>query len=143
MTARSFLLALAVTLTIPVAAQAQQDVPPAPYAYAQIADPAKERVAHDLMATLRCLVCQGQSLIDSDAPLAGDMRHEVRSRIAAGESPDAVRAWLIERYGLWVTYDPPLTPATLLLYAAPIVALGAGLWIAARRFRRRGRGAEA
>lgn len=130
------LFAAALLLT-PLPTLAQQAVPPAPYAYTQIADPAKERAAHDLMATLRCLVCQGQSLIDSDAALAGDMRHEVRSRIAAGESPDAVRAWLIQRYGLWVTYEPPLTPATALLYAAPLLALGGGLLIALRRFRRR------
>ncbi|PKQ00155.1 MAG: hypothetical protein CVT74_05225 [Alphaproteobacteria bacterium HGW-Alphaproteobacteria-13] len=78
-------------------AAAQDRLPPAPYAYQQLNDPAKEAQAKALMDTLRCLVCQGQSIADSDAPLAGDMRHEVRAKIAAGESPDAIRAWLDRR----------------------------------------------
>ncbi len=60
------------------------------------------------METLRCVVCQGQSIADSDASMAGDMRALVRSRIAAGETPQAIRAWLIERYGDYNSYDPPL-----------------------------------
>ena len=58
------------------------------------------------MEELRCLVCQGQSIADSDAELAGDMRDLVRRRIAAGEKPAAIRAWLIERYGNWISYKP-------------------------------------
>ncbi len=69
------------------------------------------------METLRCLVCQGQSIADSDAEMAGDMRSLVRQRIAAGESPAQVRAWLIERYGDYVTYDPPLSWITCALVA--------------------------
>ena len=62
------------------------------------------------METLRCLVCQGQSIADSDAEMAGDMRALVRERIAArARSPDAIRDWLIARYGDYVTYDPPLS----------------------------------
>ena len=58
------------------------------------------------MQELRCLVCQGQSIADSDAELAGDMRDLVRRRIAAGEKPEQIRAWLIERYGDWISYRP-------------------------------------
>ncbi|HMQ19993.1 MAG TPA: cytochrome c-type biogenesis protein CcmH, partial [Sphingopyxis sp.] len=78
-------------LALPLSAAAQDRLPPAPYAYEQLRDPAKEAQAKALMEELRCLVCQGQSIADSDAPLAGDMRHEVRSKIAAGESPEAIK----------------------------------------------------
>jgi hypothetical protein len=74
--------------------------------------PRQEREAKALMETLRCLVCQGQSIADSDAEMAGDMRAMVRQRILAGERPEQIRAWLISRYGNWVSYDPPLEPAT-------------------------------
>ena len=68
-------------------ALAQDSLPPAPYAYRQLDDPALEAKAHELMLTLRCLKCQSQSIADSDAPMAGDMRSQVRIRIAAGEDP--------------------------------------------------------
>jgi cytochrome c-type biogenesis protein CcmH len=89
------------------------------------------------MEQLRCLVCQGQSISDSDADLAGDMRHMVRSRILAGEKPGQVRRWLIERYGNWVSYNPPVEPATWPLWAAPLVLLGLGAWLARKRFKGR------
>ena len=119
-------------------ASAQSAMPPAPYAYRQIADPKLEKQARALMDELRCLVCQGQSIADSDAPLAGDMRSEVRERIMAGETPDAIRKWLIDRYGNWVTYDPPLAADTIALYLLPIVALLGGLFLVFRRFSLRG-----
>src|SRR3546814_18744293 len=97
-----------------------------PFAYQKHADPAKEAKAKALMETLRCLVCQGQSIADSDAPLAGDMRHAVRSKIAAGESPDAIRKWLVARYGNWVSYAPPLDGETELLGRAPLLFLAIG-----------------
>ncbi|WP_067110086.1 cytochrome c-type biogenesis protein [Sphingopyxis granuli] len=125
---------LAVLFAFP--AMAQDRLPPAPYAYQQLADPAQEAQAKALMETLRCLVCQGQSIADSDAPLAGDMRHEVRSKIAAGESPDAIRTWLIARYGNWVSYDPPFDAATALLWLGPLLFLALGGWLAFGRFRR-------
>jgi cytochrome c-type biogenesis protein CcmH len=111
-------------------------LPPAPYAYQQLADPAQEAKAKALMDTLRCLVCQGQSIADSDAPLAGDMRNEVRGKIAAGESPDAIRSWLIARYGNWVSYDPPFDMATAFLWLGPLLFLALGGWLAFGRFRR-------
>jgi cytochrome c-type biogenesis protein CcmH len=123
---------LALTLTAPIAAQNR--LPPAPLAYKQLDDPAQEAKAKTLMDELRCLVCQGQSIADSDAPLAGDMRHEVRSKIAAGENPDAIREWLIARYGNWVTYNPPLDAGTALLWVGPILFLLGGLWLARGRF---------
>ena len=116
---------------------AQSALPPARYAYTQLADPAQEAAAKGLMETLRCLVCQGQSIADSDADMAGDMRSLVRQRIAAGERPEAIRTWLIERYGNWVSYRPPVEPLTWPLWAAPVLLLGAGAWLARGRFRRK------
>jgi cytochrome c-type biogenesis protein CcmH len=89
------------------------------------------------METLRCLVCQGQSISDSDAEMAGDMRALVRRRIAAGEEPEAIRKWLIGRYGNWVSYEPPVEPVTWPLWGAPLLMLALGLWLARGRFRRR------
>jgi cytochrome c-type biogenesis protein CcmH len=116
---------------------AQNAVPPAPYAYKQLDDPALEAKAMALMEELRCLKCQSQSIADSDAPMAGDMRSQVRERIAAGEQPEAVRAWLIDRYGNWLSYNPPLDSATALLWAAPLLVLAAALALAWGRFRKR------
>ncbi|WP_374526339.1 cytochrome c-type biogenesis protein CcmH [Sphingopyxis sp.] len=128
--------ALLVLFAAPIAAQDR--LPPAPYAYQQLRDPVEEAKAKELMETLRCLVCQGQSIADSDAPLAGDMRHEVRTKIAAGESPDAIRKWLVARYGNWVSYDPPFDAATALLWLGPLLFLALGGWLAFGRFRRGG-----
>ena len=123
------LLALLVVLAAPVAAQ--DLLPPAPYAYQQIEDPALEAKAQALMETLRCLKCQSQSIADSDAPMAGDMRHQVRTRIAAGEDPEQVRAWLVARYGDYVSYKPTVSATTWPLFAIPLVLLalvGLILW---------------
>lgn len=127
-------MAAMLVLAAPAPAQSR---PPADYANVQLPDPAKEAEATALMGTLRCLVCQGQAIIDSDADMAGDMRSLVRQRIAAGESAAEVRDWLIARYGDYVTYDPPVSAVTLPLWLAPIVLLAFGLWIARASFRRR------
>jgi cytochrome c-type biogenesis protein CcmH/NrfF len=116
---------------------AQDKLPPAPYAYQQLADPAQEAKAHALMQTLRCLQCQGQSIADSDAPIAGDMRHQVRLRIKAGEEPEAIRAWLIERYGDYVSYAPHLSASTWPLFVAPALLVLIALLVLRRRIRRR------
>lgn len=126
------LLALALSFAAPSAAQ--NSLPPAPLAYKQLDDPAQEAKAAALMHELRCLVCQGQSIADSDAPLAGDMRHEVRTKIAAGEEPEAVRSWLIARYGNWVTYNPPFEAETAFLWLGPLLFLLGGVWLARSRF---------
>ncbi|MES2338720.1 MAG: cytochrome c-type biogenesis protein [Pseudomonadota bacterium] len=111
--------------------------PPAHYADTQLRDPAREAQAKALMETLRCLVCQGQSIADSDADMAGDMRALVRQRIAAGQTPGQVRAWLVARYGDYVSYDPPMSALTAPLWLAPLLLLGIGAWIARASFKRR------
>ncbi len=127
---------LLVALASPVSAQTRT---PADYADTQLRDPAKEAEAKALMATLRCLVCQGQSIADSDADMAGDMRSLVRRRIADGESAAEVRDWLIARYGDYVTYDPPMSAVTAPLWLTPLVLLALGAWIARASFRKRKR----
>ena len=129
----SLLMAL---VAVPLAAQG--DVPPAPYAYRQLDDPAQEAAAQELMETLRCLKCQSQSIADSDAPMAGDMRHQVRIRIAAGEAPEDVRAWLTSRYGDYVSYKPEVSATTWPLFAVPLLLLLVAGGILYRRFGRRG-----
>ena len=131
---RALILFLSLALAAPLAAQ--DSLPPAPYAYRQLEDPAKEKAAQDLMMTLRCLTCQSQSIADSDAPIAGDMRNQVRLRIKAGEDPEAVRAWLIERYGDYVSYAPHVNSLTWPLFAAPLVLLALAALLLRRRFRR-------
>ena len=131
---KRLLLALAL-IAAPVLADS--DLPPAPLADTQLPDPKREAQAQALMETIRCLVCQGQSIADSNAELAGDMRAMVRERIAAGEKPAAIRAWLVRRYGSWVTYDPPFDRVTWVLWAAPVLFVAAGLLVARSSFRRR------
>jgi cytochrome c-type biogenesis protein CcmH len=117
---------------------AQDLLPPAPYAYRQLDDPALEAQARELMETIRCLKCQSQSIGDSDAQMAGDMRHEVRTRIAAGESPAQVRARLVERYGDYVSYEPRVSATTWPLFAIPVLLFVVAVLIVGRRMRRRG-----
>jgi cytochrome c-type biogenesis protein CcmH len=111
-------------------------MPSSPLAYTQLADPRQEAEAKALMETLRCLVCQGQSIADSNADMAGDMRALVRERIRAGEKPEAIRRWLIDRYGEYVSYRPPVEPLTWPLWGAPFVLLAGGLFLARGRFRK-------
>jgi cytochrome c-type biogenesis protein CcmH len=114
---------------------ADSNLPPAYWANRQLPDPKQEARAEALMEELRCLVCQGQSIADSDAELAGDMRDLVRRRIAAGEKPDAVRAWLVQRYGSWISYKPTDEPAAWPLWLAPLALLLAGAFLIRRRIR--------
>lgn len=129
---RWLLVLLLMLLAGPLAAQ--DSLPPAPFAYRQLDDPALEAKARALMETLRCLKCQSQTIADSDAPMAGDMRSQVRQRIAAGEDPDAIRAWLVERYGDYVSYAPRVTAMTWPLFAAPLVLLLLAAALLRRRF---------
>lgn len=112
---------------------ADSNLQPAYWANRQLPDPNQEAKAQALMAELRCLVCQGQSIADSDAELAGDMRDMVRRRIAAGEEPSAVRDWLIQRYGSWISYKPTDELSAWPLWLAPIVLLLIGAWLIRRR----------
>lgn len=132
-----FALLAAILAAAAMPAVAQDSMPPAPYAYNQLSDPEQEAKAQDLMETLRCLKCQSQSIADSDAPMAGDMRHQVRTRIAEGEEPEAIRAWLVERYGDYVSYAPTVSETTWPLFAVPLLLIlvaGIILW---RRLRAR------
>ena len=138
---RQFVTALLMTLSLatlaPMAVRAQSALPPAPYANRQLDDPALEAKASALMHTIRCLTCQSQSIADSDASMASDLRSEIRERIAAGEDPEAIRAWLIERYGDWISYKPTNDPILWPLWAAPLLLIGGGGWLAYSRMRRR------
>ncbi|MBC9031144.1 cytochrome c-type biogenesis protein CcmH [Sphingomonas sp. JC676] len=131
------LLALGLALLAATPVLADSKLPPSPLSYSQLPDPVQEAKAKALMETLRCLVCQGQSIADSDAEMAGDMRALVRERVAKGEKPEAIRKWLVQRYGDYVTYDPPLSWVTAPLWLTPIVLIVAGLFLARRLFRRR------
>ena len=134
---RVLLLALAAfALAMPAGAQTASS---APLANVQLADPSDEARAQALMEELRCLTCQSQSIADSNAPMAGDMRHQVRARIAAGESPEQVRAWLVERYGDYVTYRPGFDTATWPLFVLPLLFV---IVAGAMLLRRLGRGGE-
>lgn len=139
MRARALLCAALVALVAAGPAWADSSLPPAPLANVQLKDPAKEAQAQALMATLRCVVCQGQSIADSNAEMAGDMRSLVRTRIAGGQSPTQIRDWLIARYGDYISYDPPFSALTAPLWIAPLVLLAIGAWLARGSFRRRGR----
>jgi cytochrome c-type biogenesis protein CcmH len=113
----------------------------APFAHAvqpdeMLGDPILEARARALSAELRCMVCQNQSIDDSDAPLARDIRLLIRERIVKGESNDAVRGFLVSRYGDFILLKPPFKPETLLLWAGAPLALALGalaMWRAARR----------
>ena len=130
---RAAAVALALVAATPAAAQTAN----AALAYTQLPDADQERRARALMETLRCIVCQGQSIADSDADMAGEMRAVVRQRIAAGQTPRQIRDWMITRYGRYISYDPPLDAATIPLWIAPLLLLLAGIWLARGSFRRR------
>lgn len=132
-------LAVALLIALAAPAFADSNLPPSYWAYRQLPDAKQEAKAQELMQEIRCLVCQGQSIADSDAELAGDMRDLVRRRIAAGEKPEQVRAWLIERYGDWISYRPSAKPIAWPLWAAPVVLLIFGAAVAAGRLRRKRR----
>ncbi|WP_428990290.1 cytochrome c-type biogenesis protein [Methylocapsa aurea] len=105
-----------------------------------LADPKLEARARAIASELRCLVCQNQSIDDSDAPLAKDLRVIVRERLKDGASDAQVRDYVVARYGDFVLLRPPVKPETLLLWAAPGLALLGGafaIYAAVRRGRRR------
>ena len=118
-------------------ALADSSMPAAPYANKQLPDAEREKAAQALMLSVRCLVCQGQSIADSNSDMASDMRAMIRKRIEAGEKPEDIRAWLIERYGNWVSYKPVFNAETAPLWIAPLALLGIGFMLARGRFRKR------
>ncbi len=102
-------------------------------------DPALEQRALDISRNLRCVVCQSQSIDDSDAPLARDMRLIVRERLVAGDTDTEVYAYLVARYGDYVLLKPPVQPNTYFLWAAPaliLLAAGGGAWVFLKQVRK-------
>jgi cytochrome c-type biogenesis protein CcmH len=120
---------LAATLASPAGAVQPNEILP---------DPALERRARDLSTGLRCLVCQNQSIDDSDAPLARDLRVLVRERLSAGDTDAQVRAFVVQRYGEFVLLKPPFALHTLWLWLTPlaVMSLGVGGLVLAQRRRR-------
>ena len=109
----------------------------------RLEDPALQQRYEQLTHQLRCLVCQNETIADSNATLAADLRREVREMMRAGKSDMEIRAFLTDRYGDFVLYLPPVTPRTWLLWAAPALLLLGGAAIAALVIRRRVRTARA
>jgi cytochrome c-type biogenesis protein CcmH len=96
-----------------------------------------DRRVADLANELRCLVCQNQTLADSNAPLAVDLRNQIRGQLEAGRSEQDVLDFMVARYGDFVLYKPPLKPSTVALWVGPFVILALGLALLARRIARR------
>jgi len=99
-------------------------------------NPAMELRARHLQRELRCLVCQGESLDESGAPLAADLRHLVRAQIAAGKSDDEIKTFLVARYGNFILMEPPFEADTYALWLTPFLALvlggGIAFWVVRR-----------
>ncbi len=94
-------------------------------------DPQVEQRLKDLGEQLRCLVCQNQTIAESNAGLALDLRNQIRAQVAAGRSDDEIRAYMVERYGDFVLYRPPLKATTVLLWVGPFALLGVGIAVLA------------
>jgi cytochrome c-type biogenesis protein CcmH len=108
-------------------------------AYGQIEDPALQARYEHIIQQLRCLVCQNESIADSNVELASDLRRQVREMLIAGKSDDAIFAFMTDRYGEFVRFNPPLEPKTLLIWGAPFIMLLVGVGIIYRVVRQRSR----
>ena len=124
---------LALLLLLCAAPAAAKEAAPA------AADPVLEKRVRSLAEELRCLVCQNQTLADSNAPLAEDLRNQVRERMREGKSDKEVVDFLVERYGDFVLYRPPLKATTVLLWFGPLLLFVAGFAVLLRRLRLRRR----
>jgi cytochrome c-type biogenesis protein CcmH len=122
-------------LLVATPAFADSLLPDAEMANIQLSDPAKEKKAKALMDTIRCLTCQSQSINDSNAEMAADMRALIRQRIDKGEDPESIRLWLVERYGNWVSYDPPASTVTSPLWVLPVLFFLIGLFLVGGRLK--------
>ena len=100
-------------------------------------DPRVEARLKNLGEELRCLVCQNQTIADSAAPLALDLRNQIRAQIAQGRSDDEIRAYMVERYGDFVLYKPPFKAATAILWVGPFALLAVGIGVLVVVLRRR------
>jgi cytochrome c-type biogenesis protein CcmH len=124
-------VAIALAFSGPAFAQAEEVAKP---------DPVVESRLKALGEELRCLVCQNQTIADSSAPLAVDLRNQIRAQIAQGRSDSQIRDYMVERYGDFVLYRPPFKATTALLWVGPfaLVALGVGIFLVTVRRRRAG-----
>jgi cytochrome c-type biogenesis protein CcmH len=102
-----------------------------------VTDPVAQARAVKLSEKLRCLVCQNQSIADSNAELATDLRTQIREQIAAGKSDDQIVEYMVNRYGDFVLYDPPFKPTTILLWLGPVLLVIGGFFVLIRNLRRR------
>ena len=127
-TVRLLLLALSLAAAAPAHAIAPEEI---------FADPAKEARARDIGRQLRCLVCQNQSIFDSTAGLARDLRMVVRERIEAGDGDAEILAFVADRYGDYVLLEPPVKGSTYALWAAPVVFLAGAAGLGGAYLRRR------
>ena len=100
-------------------------------------DPNLERRVTNLAHELRCLVCQNQTLADSNAPLAVDLRNQIREQMKAGKSEREITDFMVQRYGDFVLYRPPFKASTLALWAGPFLLLALGAWLFFRRVRQK------
>ncbi len=105
----------------------------------QLEDPALQARFETIAKDLRCLVCQNESVADSNAQLAGDLRRQVREMLVAGKSDDEIFKFMTDRYGDFVRFNPPLEPKTLLIWGAPFIMLLIGAAIIFRVVRQRSR----
>ena len=119
-------LLISAVIIVPVAAVEPDEV---------MADPRLEARARNLSSELRCLVCQNQSIDDSNAPLARDLRLIVRERLKAGDSDERIMGYVVARYGTFVLLRPPVERSTLLLWATPILLLAFAGLLLARKWR--------
>jgi cytochrome c-type biogenesis protein CcmH len=101
-------------------------------------DPAVERRLKDLGEELRCLVCQNQTIADSNAPLALDLRNQIRAQVKQGKTDDEIRRYMTDRYGDFVLYKPPFKATTALLWVGPFALVAAGVLVFFVVVRRRG-----
>lgn len=108
----------------------------------RLADPAQEARARELFSEVRCLVCQNESIDDSDAELAADLRRIVRERVVAGDSDDEIKAFLTDRYGEFVLLRPTFSIGNLALWLAPLIVLAGGIGLLVARLRTRPQEAE-
>lgn len=131
--AAALALALALALAGAVAAQTQTTARPA------ADDPTLESRMMVIAAELRCVVCQNQTVADSNAELAEDLREQIRGQLREGRSPDQIRGFMTERYGEFVLYRPPLSSRTALLWGGPAVLMVVGLLALVLVLRRRQR----
>jgi len=100
-------------------------------------DPVKAARLVGLAEKLRCLVCQNQTIADSNAELANDLRNQIREQIAAGKTDDEILAYMVQRYGDFVLYQPPFKPTTVLLWTGPALLVLGGAFVLVRNLRRR------